>query len=81
MLPGLRGLLGAIERIEKTGEGPGVSCVMVPPTKVPHHFAHHIGFAGLIPFLEEVNVNADRPGRADRLWPTATAVGKDAVSF
>jgi hypothetical protein len=55
--------------------------VMVPPTKVPHHFAHHIGFAGLIPFLEEVNVNADRPGRADRLWPTATAVGKDAVSF
>jgi hypothetical protein len=53
------GSLGAVERVEETGEGFGVSRVIFPPAKVPNHFAHHIGLAGVVPFVEEVIVDAD----------------------
>ena len=53
------GSLGAVERVEETGEGFGVSREIVRPTKVPNHFAHHVGLARVIPFVEEVIVNAD----------------------
>jgi hypothetical protein len=33
--------------------------VIFTPVKVPDHFAHHVGLAGVIPFVEEVIVNAD----------------------
>ena len=29
------------------------------PAKAPDHFAYHIGLAGMLPFIEEVIVNAD----------------------
>jgi len=58
-LPGLGGLLGAVERVEETGEGLGVGREIVYPAKVPDHLAYHIGLAGVIPFVEEVIVNAD----------------------
>ena len=32
---------------------------IVRPVKVPCHFAHHIGLAGVLPFVEQVIVNAD----------------------
>ena len=53
------GSLGAVERVEETGEGSGVSREIVYPAKVPNHFAHHIGLAGVVPFVEEVIVDAD----------------------
>jgi len=60
VLPGLGGLLRAVERVEETGEGLGVGRVIFPPPKVPSHYPHHVGLAGVIPFVEEVIVNADR---------------------
>ena len=53
------GLLGAVEGVEETGEGLGVGREIFPPAKVPGHFAHHIGLAGVLPFVEQVIVNAD----------------------
>ena len=53
------GSLRAVERVEESGEGLGVGRVIFPPAKVPGHFAHHIGLAGVVPFVEEVIVNAD----------------------
>ena len=58
MLPGLR-LLGAVEGVEETGESLQVGRETLPPAKVTHHFAHHIGLAGVVLFVEEVIVNAD----------------------
>jgi hypothetical protein len=52
-------LLGAVERVEETGEGPCVRREIVYPGKIPDHFAHHSGLAGVLPFVEEVIVNAD----------------------
>jgi len=52
-------LLGAVERVEETGEGLGTGREIVRPAKVPDHFAYHVGLAGEIPFVEEVIVNAD----------------------
>jgi hypothetical protein len=52
-------LLGAVEGVEETGEGLRVGRVIVPAAKVAGHFAHHIGLAGVISFVEEVIVNAD----------------------
>jgi hypothetical protein len=54
-----RGLLRPVERVEETGEGLGVGREIVPPVKVPGHFAHHIGLARVILFIEEVIVNAN----------------------
>ena len=51
--------MGPVERVEETGEGLGVGRKIVRPAEVPNHFAHHIGLAGVIPFVEEVIVNAD----------------------
>jgi len=59
VLPGFGGLLGAVEGVEETREGLRVGREIVPPAKVPGHFAHHISLAGVIPFVEEVIVNAD----------------------
>src|SRR5208337_1023267 len=59
VLPGLGGLLRAVERVEETGESLRVGREIVYPAKVPDHFAHHIGLEGVFPFLEEVIVNAD----------------------
>ncbi len=58
-LRGFGGSLGAVESVEETGEGLGVRREVVRTAKVPGHFAHHIGLTGVIPFLEEVIVNAD----------------------
>jgi len=55
----LGGLLGAVERVEEAGEGLCVGRGIFPPAKVPDHFAHHIGLAGVLSFVEQVNVNAD----------------------
>jgi len=46
------GSQGAVERVEETGEGLGVSREIVPPAKVPNHFTHLIGLAGVVPFVE-----------------------------
>jgi len=59
VLPGFGGLLGAVERVEETGEGLSVGRGIVPPAKIPDHFADYVGLAGVIPFLEEVIVDAD----------------------
>jgi hypothetical protein len=59
VLPGLGGLLGAVERVEETGEGLGVGRQIVYPAKVPNRFARHIGLAEVIPIAQEVIVNAD----------------------
>ena len=48
-----------VECVEETGEGLRVGREIVPPSKVPGHFGYHIGLAGVIPFVEEVIVNAD----------------------
>ena len=48
-----------VERVEETGEGLCVGREIVPPPKMPYHFAHHVGLARVIPFVEEVIVNAD----------------------
>ena len=58
-LPGLAGLLRAVEGVEETAEGLGVGLVISPPAKIPRHFAHHIRLPGVVPFVEEVIVNAD----------------------
>ena len=58
VLPGFGGLLGAVEGVEETREGLCVGREIV--RKVPDHFAHHVGLAGVIPFVEQVIVNADR---------------------
>ena len=53
------GSLRAVERVEESGEGLGVGRVIFPPAKVPGHFAHHIGLARVVPYVEQVIVNAD----------------------
>ena len=58
-LPRLGVWLRAVERFEKTGEGLRVARKILPPAKVPDHFAHHIGLAGVVPLVEQVIVNAD----------------------
>jgi hypothetical protein len=35
------GLLGAVERVEETGEGLGVGREILPAANVPDHFADH----------------------------------------
>ena len=59
VLPGFGSLLGPVERVEETGEGLDVGRVIFPPAKVPGNFAHHIGLTGVVPFVEQVIVNAD----------------------
>ena len=49
----------AVERVMETKKGLLVGCEIVRPAKVPGHFAHHIGLTGVIPFVEQVIVNAD----------------------
>ena len=58
-LPALGGLLGAVEGVEETREGLCAGREIVYPAKVPDHFAHHVGLAGVIPFVEKVIVDAD----------------------
>ena len=52
-------MLGAVERFEETGEGLRVGRENVCPAKVPNHFAYHAGLAGVLPFVEQVIVDAD----------------------
>jgi len=66
VLPGFGGLLGAVQRVEETGEGLGVGRVIFPPAKVPDHFAHNVGLAGVLPFFDEVIVDADTRRRRVR---------------
>jgi hypothetical protein len=47
-------LLGAVERVEETGEGLGVGREIVPPGKIPDHFADHVSIAGVLPSVEKV---------------------------
>ena len=48
---------GRLSASRKRGEGLGVGRVIFPAANVPDHFAHHIGLAGVIQFVEEVIVD------------------------
>ena len=45
--------------LANTKDSLGVGRVIFPSAKISGHFAHHIGLAGVIPFVEEVIVNSD----------------------